>query len=182
LPGAEAFLVTLIRTPIGAKDVVGADGVMHSVPDAEGGKELETVTVDVSALGKVNFYDIRKKTPLTATDGKLTIEVQAGGGLPIAALPYTVDDLSATASNQDRMLSVTWTLKTSAQPIATHVTRVEVIDAATGQPDRNLSANVNTGAEGKGAYVFPLALEDANRKLSVRVHDILSGKTAEAKP
>ena len=182
LPGADAFLVTLIRTPIGAKDVVGADGVMHSVPDAEGGKELETVTVDVSALGKVNFYDIRKKAALTATDGKLTIEVQAGGGLPIASLPYTVEDLSVTASNQDRMLSVTWALKTSAQPIATHVMRVEVIDAATGQPDRNLSANVNTGADGKGAYVFPLALEDANRKLSVRVHDILSGKTAEAKP
>ena len=47
-----------------------ADGVIHSVPDAEGGKEVETLAIDVSQLGKLNFYDIRKKEPLAAADGQ----------------------------------------------------------------------------------------------------------------
>ncbi len=181
IPGvADASVVTLVRDPVGFKDVVGADGVIHSVADAQGGKEIEALTVDVSALGKLKFYDIRKQVPLAATDGKISLQMQAGDGYPIAALPYTVDGVTVTVENKDRMLTVSWQLTGSSKAFATHVARVEVIDAATGKADRNLSANVNTGPDGKGTYAFPLSVEDASRKLSVRVRDVLSGKKGEA--
>ena len=179
--GADAWLITLVRSPIGFKDIVGADGVIHSVPDAEGGKEVETISLDVSNLGAMNFYDVRNKTPLTAAGGKITLKMQAGDGYPIAALPYTVDAVTAAAASADRMMKITWQLKGSAAAFATHVARVEVIDLATGQADRNLSANVDTGADGKGTITFPLAFEDANRKLGVRVRDVLSGKSVDVK-
>jgi hypothetical protein len=182
IPGdAGGFLVTILRAPIGAKDVVGADGVIHSVPDTEGGKEIETVTIDVSQLGATNFYDIRKNASLKVADGKLTIELQAGDGYPIAALPYSVESISATAAKKDRALNVSWELKGSAKSFAAHVVRIEFLDAATGKPDPNFHANVNCGADGKGSFSFPLATEDESRPVLVRVHDVLSGKTTEAK-
>ena len=176
LPGAEnAYLLTILRAPVGRKEVVGADGVTYSEPDASGGKEIETLSVDVSALGELNYYDLRQQRPLKAAGRKLTLQMRAGDGYPLAALPYTVDKLKVSRELKDRNLIVSWELKGSAKTFASHVARVECADADSGKAAANFCANVVTGADGKGSIVFPLSAEDQGRQFVVTVRDILSG-------
>jgi len=165
----------VIRAPIGCKDVVGADGVMHSVPDRSGGEEIEELTLDVSALGHSACYGMRKGELLTADGGKLTIPMQAGDGYAIALLPYVVKGLTATQKVADRALTVEWSLAGSNGRLTTHVARVEVADAATGNVLRHFCANVVTSPDGKGSVSFPLALEEAGRTFKAEVRDVLSG-------
>jgi hypothetical protein len=178
IPGGQnGWLVTVLRAPVGAKDVVGADGVIHSVPDAEGGKEIEPLVLDLTQFPGANCYDIRKKQFVKPVDGKLTVEMRAGDGLPLALLPYNVGSSDVKVDIKDRALNVDWKLNTDSakKEILTHVFRVEATDDATGKADENFCANVTTGR-----VTFPLAFEDANRKFTVRVQDILSGQTATA--
>jgi hypothetical protein len=171
---APGRIVTVLRAPVGTKEVVGADGVIHSVPDATGGKEIEPLIVDVSALGNFTCYGIRKRTPLKVDGGKVSIQMQAGDGYPIALLPYTVEKLIVTQNTAERLLTVKWELQ-GPKSFATHVARVEVLDAATGKAEPHLCANVITGADGKGTATFPLAMEEQGRKFVVRVREILTG-------
>ena len=43
----DANLVTILRKPVGTKEIVGGDGVVYVVPDASGGKVIEPLFVDV---------------------------------------------------------------------------------------------------------------------------------------
>jgi hypothetical protein len=172
----HAFLVTILRAPVGTKDVVGADGVIRSVPDATGGKEIEPLRVDVSALGKLNVYDIRKGALLQPADGKISIDMQAGDGYPLALLPYTIDDVKVSAAVKDGNLSLSCEFSSATKDFAPHVIRVETADA-NGKTLRHLCANVTTAA-GKGAISFPLAEEELKSAFTVRVRDVLTGKTA----
>jgi hypothetical protein len=176
--GPGAFLVTVLRPPVGAKDVVGADGVIRSVPDATGGKEVETLSVDVSALGNLKVYDMRKGALLQAADGKITIEMQAGDGYPLALLPYAIDGIKVASDVKNGALSVEWELASAAKEFATQVARVEVTDAATGRVLPHLCANIVTGPNGKGSVALPLSEEEQARKFTVKVRDVLSGKAA----
>ena len=178
LPSGGAALLTLLRAPVGMKEEVGADGVPHSVPDKEGGQEIETITLEAPSFAALKFYDIRAQKMLPAVNGKLTLQMQAGSAYPIALLPYTVDGIEASAAVRDRALSVDWQIKSSAKTLAPHVVRVEVADGKTTQ----FSANVNCDSSGKGSVAFPLAEEDAGRAFVIRVRDVLSGASAEAKP
>jgi hypothetical protein len=177
IPGTvEAYLLTLLRPPVGMKDVVGADGVIHSVPDKESGNQVETCLVDVSHFNNAHFYDVRQAKELVPSAGKLTIEMQAGDGRPIAVLPYEKPQIDGTVTTQDRILAVNWELKSKgAKGFAQHVVRVDVFDEPTGSADMALSLKVTTGADGKGVAKIPLAIEDVNRKLQVRLTDVLSG-------
>ncbi|MCY3022257.1 MAG: hypothetical protein NTW87_24870 [Planctomycetota bacterium] len=152
--------------------------MIHSVPDASGGKEVETLTVDVSALGSFRVYDMRKGALLQAANGKVAIEMQAGDGYPLSLLPYTVEGLKAAGEVKHGALAIKWELASDAKAFAPHVARVEVLDAATGKAVSHLSANVVTGQDGKGSVLFPVSEEESGRKFSVRVRDVLSGRTA----
>ncbi|MBA2480003.1 MAG: beta-galactosidase [Planctomycetes bacterium] len=175
-----ARLLTLVREPIGSKEVVGDDGVSHSVPNAEGGKEIERLAVDVSGLGSAVFYDMRKRTRIPVDDGKIMVDLREGNGHPIAVLPHAIDAMTATATITDRWLSIQWRLKTAASPIAPHVVRVEVLDTATDAVLPHFSKNVLTGADATGTLRIPLSFEDQARTFVVRVCDIMSGQEAKA--
>ena len=182
VPGrVEGWLVTVLRPPVGTKEVVGADGVIHTEPDASGGKEVETLTVDLAALGALNVYDLRKGTLLKPAEGKVTLEMTAGDGYPLALLPYTVGELKVSKEVKDRALSVRWELAASSAERATHVTRLEVLDAASGKAIPYLRANAVADPDGKGAFTFPLAEEDQGREFQVQARDVLTGRSGSAK-
>lgn len=178
--GTEAFLVTILRAPVGTKEVVGADGVIHTMPDAAGGKEVETLKVDVSALGDLHVHDMRKGAVLKPDNGKITLEMRAGDGYPLALLPYTVDELKVSAERKESDLVVRWEVAGTVKGCPPHVVRVEAVDAATGKAVPHLCANVTTGPNGRGGVAFPLSEEEQGRKFSVKVRDVLSGKTANS--
>ncbi|MFC1582178.1 hypothetical protein ACFL4W_01435 [Planctomycetota bacterium] len=178
IPGEPtANLITLLRPPVGTKDVVGGDGVIHSVPDASGGKELESVQIDIAAFGDSHFYDLRAGKELKAVDGKLTIDLQAGGGHPIAALAYPIEGLRAKHVIEDRLLKISTALVSDADQVATHVIRIEAADQA---GTILFSANVNSKTDGTAGIEFPLALEDEDVEFTVTVRDILTGQTAKS--
>ena len=181
LPGnTGAALLTLLRPPVGMRDEVGADGVIHSVPDQHGGKEIETIVVDAPAFANQKIYDMRAGKLLTPANGKLTLPMQAGDGYPLAVLPYTVDGIKATAAIHDRAITIEWQIESAAKELAPHVIRVEVNDAGKTIPE--FSANVTSNEAGKGSIQFPLSEEDAGRKFSVKIHDVLSGTTTTVAP
>jgi len=173
---APAYIVTPVRAPIGFKDVLGADGVIHSVPDTSGGNEIETVVVDLTTFNPSNCFDIRKGRKLAVEDGKVKVEVPAGEGVPIAVLPYQVTALNASVSKDADRINVQWQLR-GADKFGKHVMRVEVVDASTGKPDPVFSRNVDTASDGRGSISIPLALEDTSRKLTVQLKDVLTGTT-----
>jgi hypothetical protein len=182
VPGqAEALLVTVLRAPIGYKDVVGADGVMHSVPDTSGGMQIEDLTLDISALKWSACYDLRNGRTLKVEDGKIVIPMQAGDGHPIVLLPYTVKSLTATRKIDDRALTVDWAISANTDKLTTHVVRVEVSDAKTGKTLRHFCANATSKPNGTGSVSFPLAAEDEARVFKVEVRDVLTGTRATAK-
>jgi len=177
--GAVGSLLTIMRAPVGQKEVIGADGVIRAEPDAAGGKEIESIEIDVSGLGKGNFYDVRKQAALTVADGKIKIEMLHGDGYPIAILPYSVDGLSAKAALKDKTLSIEIELNSSAKLWTTHIVRVEVIDAKTNTILEHFCKNVKCDQSGKGSIALPLSLEDAGREFTVKVRDVLSGQQTQ---
>jgi len=178
--GKKGFLLTLLRQPVGRKDEVGADGVIRSVPDPASGPEVETWTCDVSGFPGAHFFDSRFGKELTPQNGKITLEMQAGEGRPIAILPYAKPELACTQAVQDRMLVVKWSLKApGAAGYAPHVVRVEVYDADAKGAAPLFTANTVASESGTGEASFPLALEDENRRFLVRLRDVLTGVVQE---
>lgn len=179
----SARIILLLRAPVGMKEEVGADGVIYMVPDPEGGGEVERIEVDVSAFGGARFYDVRRGREIRATDGKLVIDMQAGDGLPIAAIDYgpvKFDSDGTSVATKDRMMNIRWRLVGSGNAgLAQHAVRIDVIDGATGEPDPALSLNAVSGSSGSGSVDIPLALEDDGRNFIVRIRDILTGTVWE---
>lgn len=166
-------ILTLLREPVGTKEVVGADGVPYVERDASGGAEILTVTVGVAALGKVTIIDCRSGKVLPVKDGAITVNVHAGDGHPLAVLPYTVSGLGAKASVVNDDLTTTWQVRTDQPTISAHVVHVAVVDKD-GKLLRHLVRNISTGTDGKGSLVLPLAPEDG-ATLTVQVRDALTG-------
>lgn len=181
----QAFVVTPIRATRGMKGVVGADGVVHYVASDEGGKEVETLSVDIAGLGGLDkCYDMRRGKKLDVKGYKVTIDVPAGEAMPIVVLPYEVKDIDTKSQRTDEVLTVSWQLKAADknQTFVPHVVRIDVIDQATGKADTFLSRNADTGADGAGKVEIPMAIEDAGRKLTVKLRDVLTGTTVTANP
>ncbi|HYG76465.1 MAG TPA: hypothetical protein VEK08_15780 [Planctomycetota bacterium] len=173
--GAECKLLTILRAPVGQKEVIGADGVIRAEPDAEGGKEIEQLEIDVSGLAG-NFYDVRKKALMKVDGGKLRIDMQHGSGYPIAILPYTVEKVSAKAAIENKTLRIDCELSGSAKSFTTHILRVDVADAKSGKALDHFCANLKCDAAGKASLQLPLAIEDAGRTFSIQIWDVLSGQ------
>lgn len=176
---ADAKLLTILRAPVGQKEVIGADGVIRAEPDAEGGKEIESLELDVSSLGAGNFYDIRKCALMKPEGSKLKIEMPHGAGYPIAVLPYTIDGISATAAVADKTLNIEVKLNTAAKALATHIVRVDVINAKTKASMEYLCRNLSCDASGAAKISLPLADEELDLPLTIQVRDMLSGQQAK---
>jgi len=178
--GGNGFLLTLLREPVGMKDEVGADGVIRSVPDPTSGPEVEPWVCDVSGFANAHVFDSRKAKELTPQNGKITIQMQAGDGRPIAILPYAKPELTYTKAAQDRTLTIKWALKAAgAAEYAPHVVRVEVYDAGAKSAAPLFAANTVGSAQGTGKASFPLALEEENRTFILRLRDVLTGTAPE---
>ena len=173
-----AHLVTAIRAPLGTKDVLGADGVVRSVPDDRGGREVEPCVLDISAFGPVTVSDVRSGGTLAATAGRLALDLSAGDARAVALLPYTVQGVDITLDRQDRMLVIEWRLRSEATAFAPHVVRIET--GTEGRTIAALSANAVTGTDGRGRLAIPLAFEEENLPLRVTVRDMLTGSIGTA--
>lgn len=123
--GGNAKLVTLIRQPVGFKAVLGADGVLRHIADESGGKAVETSVVDLTALGGMQVYDMRKGQPVTAAASKVTVDVPASEAVALTVLPYAVTGIDVTATVADRLLTVTWKVKTGG-PAIKHAVRINI--------------------------------------------------------
>jgi hypothetical protein len=171
-----ARILTLVRDPVGTKEVVGADGVPYIERDTSGGAEIQPVTVGVAGLGKVIIIDCRSGKLVPVKDGTITVNVQAGDGHPLAAMPYTVSGLEAKASAANDDLTITWQVRANQAIISGHVMHVEV-RGKDGKVLRHLVRNVTTGTDGAGSLMFPLAVEDGT-ELTVHLRDALTGLIA----
>ncbi|HEX3134196.1 MAG TPA: hypothetical protein VHX44_11520, partial [Planctomycetota bacterium] len=171
-----ARLLTLVREPVGTKEVVGADGVPYVERDASGGAEIQAVQVGVAGLGNVTIIDCRSGKVLPVKDGAISVDVQAGDGHPLALLPYRVSGLQAKAAVANDDLIIAWQVKADAPAISGHVVHVEV-HAKDDTVLRHLVRNVTTGTDGEGTLTFPLASEDGTG-LSVHLRDALTGQVA----
>ena len=168
-----ARILTLLRDPVGTKEVVGADGVPYIERDTSGGAEIQPVTVGVAGLGKVTIIDCRSGKVVPVKNGAITVNVQAGDGHPLALLPYTVSALEAKASVANDDLTITWQVRADQPTISGHVVHVEV-RGKDGAVLRHLVRNATTGTDGKGSLMFPLAVEDGPG-LTVHLRDTLTG-------
>jgi hypothetical protein len=178
-PGAtEAEILAILRQPVGQKEEVGADGVVHMVPDPRGGRPVEKALVDVSRFGSRRFFDLRRRQEIVPKDKHLLLDLPAGECIPIAVLPYGPLDLKATAVRAGERLSVA----ASAPAKLPHVLRVDVIDKATGEADLLLSRNLLLDASGRVDTELRLAVEERARALEVRVTDILTGASVRVSP
>jgi hypothetical protein len=175
-PGG-ARLLTLLREPVGTREVVGADGVAYSERDDSAGPDLLPVRIDLSRLGAATAIDCRTGTRLVADGGAVSVAVRSGDGHPLALLPYAIDGIDATAAIAAGDLAIAWRLRTTAPTIGTHVVRVEVVDAA-GRPLRHLCRNVTSGNDGRGTLALPLAAEDGTG-LRIRLRDAMTGQRTE---
>lgn len=178
-------ILTVLRTPVGQKEVVGADGVVYMEKDTSGGDPVEKLTIDLGATGAgMQVFDLRSHQAVAVTDGKFTIEMQDGDGRPFALVPYGAVKLNATVERTAEALSVSLALTTpNGQPAQQpHVVRLELKDWATGQVDTLLSRNLWVGTDGKLTYRLPLAKEDSGRRFAVSLQDMLtSGSQTENK-
>jgi len=166
---SEAELLTLLRRPVGQKEIIGADGVAHAVPDPSSGPPLLKVTLDVSAYAGKRFFDVRRRQALLPKDGRLSLELEAGDGRPIAVLPYDAPTLALEAARENDRLKVS--LKLSARGVP-HVIRLDV------GGDPLLSRNLLVDAEGVARAEIALALEERGRGLEIRATDVLTGASA----
>ncbi len=174
--GGGARILTLLRDPVGTREVVGADGVPYVERDDKAGPEVQAVQVGVAALGdpaKLTIVDCRSGKLLPVTNGTITVNVQAGDGHPLAVLPYRTTGLTAKAAAANDDLTVTWQIASDAKAISGHVVNVEV-RGNDGKPLRHLVRNVTTGTDGAGTVMFPLAPEDGTG-LTVHLRDALTG-------
>jgi hypothetical protein len=173
-PGApEGALLCVLRNPVGQMEMVGADGVVHMVPDPKGGKPVETAWLDVSHFAGKRFFDVIHRREVVAEGGKLKLELPAGQAVPIAALPYGPLELSAEVVRKDDRLRVT----ASAKVQVPHVLRLVVVDKSTGKEDALLSRNLLLDKAGRVEVELPLAVEDRAKVFEVRLTDVLTGAT-----
>jgi len=175
--------VTLLRKPIGKKEVVGADGVLTYQDDPAGGNELEPCVVDISTLGPAHCTAVRTGRKMPVKDGRVQLQMPSGEGLPLAVLPYTVSKVDLRAQIEGQDLHVSWRLVRDAEPaagFAPHAVRMEVSDQD-GKADPALSQNATCAANGAGSLVVPLAREDAGRALKISLRHVLTFAQASTK-
>jgi hypothetical protein len=175
-PG-QGRLLTILRAPVGTREVVGADGVPYSERDDSGGPDQQKVEIDVRGLGEVTITDCRLGQVLPMQQGKIHVTVQAGDGHPLAVLPYQVTKLSSEAKVIQNDLTLTWTLHSTAKEMTAHVVHIDVRQAGKSLP--HMQYNVTTGHDGTGRLLIPLAVEDGNA-LTVHIRDVLTGISGEA--
>ncbi len=169
----DARIVTVLRPPVGTKEVLGGDGVVHVVPDESGGNEVENVTINLSELKPKHVYAIRSGKKLSLSNNSLKLDMLAGDGTPLALLPYAISGVDLTLSKTATGdIAVAWQLKGS-DAYAKHAVRIAVLED--GKEDIVLSANATSSEKGNGAHTIRLAQEDADRNLSIVVKDILTG-------
>jgi hypothetical protein len=167
LPGAE--LLTVLRKPVGQKEVLGADGVPRSVPDPSGGPPLLRVRIDVSRLEGRRFFDVRRGRPLSPSGGRLELDLDAGDGRPIASLPYDAPTPALEAAREGDRLKV----RVSLGPVkAPHALRLDV------GGDPLLSRNLLTDETGKATVEIPLAVEERGLRFDLRATDVMTGVSA----
>lgn len=180
----DAYIITLLRKPLGQKEVVGADGVITFVDDPTGGRPVEACRVDLSALGGgMAAVAMRTGRALSMNRSAVDVEMPSGDGYAISLLPYSITDIDVDANirSEDNTLVVSWTLQRhdNEQAFAPHVVRVDV-GTLEDEADSALSGNATCDAKGSGTMEIPLAAEDAGRSLKVVVRDILTGRESEA--
>ncbi|NRA38807.1 MAG: hypothetical protein HRU15_11750 [Planctomycetes bacterium] len=169
----DARIVTVLRPPVGVKEVLGGDGVVHMVPDTEGGKKIEPMKLNLSELKAQHVYHMRSGKKVALSDNTVNIDMLAGDGVPFALLPYEISGLDlkiSTTGSGD--IQVNWQLQGSTS-YAAHAVRISVLE--NGKEDPVLSCNATTEEIGSGSQIIRLAQEDAGRSLRVVVKDILTG-------
>ena len=172
----DARIVTVLRPPVGTKEVLGGDGVIHVVPDASGGNEFEHITVDLGALKPKHVYAMRSGKKIALTDASLDLKMQAGDGTPIVLLPYEISGLDVSC-NKTAEGDVTVSCQLQGNDAyASHVVRISVMEGD--QEDPVLSTNANLSGSGAVEQTIRLSIEDAQRELRIVVKDILSGTTS----
>lgn len=171
-PGSgEAALLAVLRAPVGQKEEVGADGVVHMVNDPAGGKPVETAVVDVSRFAGRRFFDMSARRELTPRDGRLRLDLAGGQCAPLAVLPDGPPELVQTVTREGDRLAVS----VSGPARLPRVLRLEVVDRQTGRPDGLLSRNLLLTPAGPAKVEIALAVEERSRTFDVRVTDILTG-------
>jgi len=176
-----AYIVTILRRPVGKKQVVGADGVLTYVDDPSGGNAIEACTADVSALAVAYATAFRTGKALPVANGRIALNAPDGDAVALALLPYAVKDVRLAARVVGRDLEISWRLTRAdgKKAFAPHAVRIDV--AADGQADAALSRNATCDADrGAGRVRIPLAAEDAGRKLTIAVKDVLTAARASA--
>jgi hypothetical protein len=174
----EGQILAVLRSPVGQKEEVGADGVVHLVADPKGGRPVERALLDVSRFGSRRFFDLRRRQELTPRDGRIALELPGGDCIPIAVLPDGPLDLAATAVRHGDQL----TLVASGHARLPHVIRLDVIDRATGEADLLLSRNLLLDKSGRVEAELRLAVEERGRAFEVRFTDILTGASVRVSP
>lgn len=169
----NAHLVTITRPPVGFKNVLGADGVIISVPDKSGGEEMEACVVDFKSLDPKYAFNVRTGKPLVLDGSKFTFNMPSGDGFVIALLPYDIESIVGSVAKKDQWLKVKWNLKGRGE-FAKQVSRIEVYDGKT--IIEALSRNVVINEKGFGNVDLPLSRENLKAKLKVVIRDILTGK------
>ncbi len=179
----DAALIVVLRDPVGEKEVVGGDGVVHMVPDPKGGRAVEPALLDVSQFPGRRFFDLVRRRELSAEGGKLRLELPAGDAVPIAVLPYGPPELSALVTRKDGRLKVGVSARAArAGGLLPHVIRLSVIDKAAGKADALLSRNLLLDAAGRAEVDLALALEERDRVFEVRLDDLLTGASLSRTP
>ncbi len=172
-PGVkDAELILVLRAPVGQKEVLGADGVPRSVPDPAGGPAVQRILLDVSRLAGRTFFDIRRRQVLTPSNGILAIDMDAGDGRPIAALPYGAPTLTLSSTREGERLKVSVVARPVGVP---HAVRLEV------GGDPLLSRNLLLDAKGESRVEIPLAIEERGRAFELKATDLLTGASALSK-
>ena len=174
-----AYIVTILRRPVGKKQVVGADGVLTYVDDPSGGNAVEACTADVSTLGVAHATAFRTGKKLPVAKGRIALNAPDGDAVALALLGYEVKEVQLAARVVGRDLEIAWKLRRAdgKKAFAPHAVRIDV--AADGQADPALSRNATCdGDTGAGSVRLPLAAEDAGKKLTVAVKDILTAARA----
>jgi hypothetical protein len=173
-PGSdEAALLLVLRAPVGQKEEVGADGVVHAIPDPKSGKPVETAVVDVSRFAGRRFFELRERRELTPRDGRLSLVLAGGQCAPIAVLSEGPPELTKEVRREGDRLKVS----VSGRVRVPHALRLEIVDKKTGRPDELLSRNLLLTPQGPVGVEIALAVEERSREFDVRVTDILTGTT-----
>jgi hypothetical protein len=169
----DSALLLALRDPVGEKEEAGADGVIHMVPDPEGGRPVEPGLVDVSRFPGRHFFDVRARKELVPDGGRLKVDLKAGDAVVIAVLPAAPSALDLSAKRAGDRLSIAVSGK--GRTGAPHVLRLDVVPASTGKPDPLYSRNLVLDASGSTSAEIPLAIEDRKTAFKVVARDVLTG-------